>query len=505
MKKVFLIRPPYMFYDKNGILNEVPRIAPDMALLSLGTFLKQENIDVELIDMQIDYGIAMNKYDQDVIDSLLIQDLVKRKNEILWIGLSLFYSSYNGLDLASKIYTKLSDIPLFLGGYFPSSSYEVILKEYSFISGIIQGDGEKACASISHSIMKGIKTPNNNIPNLIWLNDGILIKNPFKSMPIDELTIMDFSLLKNPNSYNLINLLTSRGCPYKCGYCLERKMRPYSSFSNNWIRKQLQNLNEHMNAKNIFLHDPSFIINKLLLEEKISILEKSKFNFAIECRLDTVSPDCIEKLFRVGVKLIYFGFESASIDSLVRMKKVTCVEKAKKYLVNTQVILKKCFDLGITPVLGVMLSYPGDTIVDFDTTITFIHRIVKLYKDTSLNIQNKGGFLFSAQITRIEIGSDLCKEIDKNYKNVILENNHDSIGQRTVLASSEGITLDIANKYREKINLMSQESFTSLTIQRFNDYLSFPIKGFIKNNSDIIKNNGTIAYQDVLERESLVF
>ena len=112
--------------------------------------------------------------------------------------------------------------------------HNAFMEKYPFITAIVRGDGEAAALQISRSLAQGRSFLSDQTPNLAWLDEGEIRATPIQPMTLDDLPIFDFRPLRNPCCYQIIDLMTSRGCPFRCSYCLENTMRPYAAHPPDW-------------------------------------------------------------------------------------------------------------------------------------------------------------------------------------------------------------------------------------------------------------------------------
>src|SRR5512143_2415032 len=102
------------------------RVSPPLGILSLGTYLIEHGVPAELIDVQVDFGFGLTAAAQRVICQRVARYLQGQADAIAWVGLSQLSNSASGVMLAEEIRAVLPEIPIVLGGYFPSSNYELV-------------------------------------------------------------------------------------------------------------------------------------------------------------------------------------------------------------------------------------------------------------------------------------------------------------------------------------------------------------------------------------------
>lgn len=497
MKKVVLIAPANDFAGNTNVTHLTAPIAPPLGILSIGSYLVQHGVPVELIDVQMDFGFGLTlAADQQVCEDVA-HYLASQADAIAWVGISQLSNSGSGIRMAQAIHEALPNLPIILGGYFPSNTYQLLLKKFPFITAIVRGDGEVAALYLSHCFAEGRSFFVKDSPNLAWLEAGEIRVTPVRPIILDELPIMDFRLLKHYADYQLIDLVTSRGCPFNCNYCLESSMRPYAVYAPTWVVRQLAHLEAELPNERIFIYDPVFGLGQKRTREICRILGKYRFTYGIESRVDVLSPNQIPALREAGVETIFWGLESASPSTLQRMNKVRSKVKAKSYIKQALEVLKVCFEQGLTPVIPFMLSFPGDIEADYQTSLELVKEVVHLHTQVAAQTGLEPGFAVYSFYTKVYDGSYLAQQIGKDSLQVILRD-ESFIGERTILSPSPDVDLEITKRYQAQI--ASQATYTVLALARMAQYYAFSLSDFLAAHPELTDERGVTIFGDSLRR-----
>lgn len=495
-KKTILIAPPNDFAGNANVAKFTTLLAPPMSILALGSYLSAHSVPVALIDVQMDFGFGLTHDAERIVARRVAQHLQDQADDIAWIGISQLSNAGTGVVIAQEIHTALPDIPIIFGGYFPSSAYRSLLEAYPFIAAVVRGDGEATALEISRSLARGRPFTHDEIPNLVWLDRYGVHTTSRQHMVLDELPILDFRLLRNPHNYQNIDLMTSRGCPFRCNYCMEGRMRPYAAHSPSWVDQQLAHLEAETPNDHVFIYDPIFGLGRERTLEMCQILGKRRFSYAMESRADVLSPDLIPVLREAGVETIYLGIESASAETLVRMSKLPSVSKANKYMVSALALLEACFENDMMPVIGFMLGFPGDTEADYQATLAFVKQVRQLHDRVIAQTGVETGFVLFALYTKIYEGSPLAEIMD-DFPRAVLRS-EPFVGERTVLSPTPGIDLETTKRYQGEI--VRHGAYTPLAIDRFRSYYCFSMDEFVAEHPELTDEQGVTVLGDSQRR-----
>ncbi len=499
MKKDVLIVPGN---DLTSYIKLTQLISPPLGVLAIGSYLMKHGIPVEIIDVQMDFGFGRTCTSEHLVSQRVAQYLLTQADDIAWIGISQLSNFFGGIDLARKIHRVLPGVPIIFGGYFPSSNYRTLLKKYTFITAIVRGDGEIAALKISRSLNQDQSFLSEQTPNLAWLDNDEVLTAPVKPLLINDLPIMDFRLLRNPKNYQIISMMTSRGCPFRCNYCLESSMRSYGVYAPEWIDRQLKHLEAVMPNNYIFIYDATFGIGRKRTLNLCRVLNKHRFTYGVESRVDVIRPDLIPLLHKSGVKTIYWGIESASAATLLRMNKVRSLNSAQGYIEYALKVLETCFENGVIPSIGFMLSFPGDSEDDYQINLAFAKEIKSLYNRISAKTGIRTGFIFYVMNTKIYDGSPLAQCVGKKFPEAILRS-EPFIGERAVISSSPGVDLSTARHFQNEI--VNQAVFTPLTLELMSNCLSFSLEAFLEAYPELTDQQGVTIFGDSFQRFSQAF
>lgn len=494
-RKAVLIAPANDFAGNVNVARFTTPLAPPLGILALGSYLAAHDVPVELIDVQIDFGFGLTRAAERLVAQRVAHYLRDQANTIAWVGISQLSNSGSGIALAQEIRAFLPDTPIVFGGYFPSSVYRLLLEEHPFITAIVRGDGEAAALQISHSLAQGRSFLSGQTPNLAWLDGNEIRTTPTRPMALDDLPILDFRFLRNSSCYQIIDLMTSQGCPFQCNYCLESTMRPYAEHRLDWVARQLAHLETELPNDWIYIYDPTFGLGRERTLELCRALRGRRFTYAVGSRVDVLSPDLIPALREAGIKVIYFGVESASVATLLRMNKVPSEAKARSYLRSAMKVLKACFENDVTPITSFMLSFPGDSETDYQASLVFAEKVSQLHDQVVARTGIETGFIPFAVYTKVYDGSPLAERVAKDFPETALRYGA-FIGEKNVLSPSPGVDLDVAQRYQARIT--RQGAYTSLALERFRRYGAFSMEAFLAAHPELTDEQGITILGDSL-------
>jgi radical SAM superfamily enzyme YgiQ (UPF0313 family) len=164
-------------------------------------------------------------------------------------------------------------------------------------------------------------------------------------------------------------IITARGCPNQCSFCLwpnvffEHKVR-FRSLDN--VMDEIDWLVKTYGMKELFIDDGTFNVSKERVIDFCRRLTEKDYDllWSCSCRVDKVDEEMLSWMKKCGCKLICFGPESASQQTLDRAKKNIDVSMSKKAVDLTR-------KAGIKVHANFMFGFPWETEEDIERTIQF--------------------------------------------------------------------------------------------------------------------------------------
>ncbi|HSQ83502.1 MAG TPA: radical SAM protein [Desulfobacterales bacterium] len=396
---------------------------------------------IKVISIPMDYGLPLGKKGKEQIEKEFLEDLLKIKPKGIGISCTAISQAEEVISLCNLIKAFNPNIFIFLGGYFATLYYEEIFSRTSAVDVIVLGEGEAPALKIVTLLNEDKNPINYNIPNLAWKADGkIHITQKGKSFDLSKKAPLNPDLLRQAERYDILPYAFSRGCPYKCNFCMEEFIRPYRrEVPNDIIQLDLNNLLNRTNAHTLLISDAlfkSFDIFPLL--RSLSL----KVNF--ETRCDILDPSIIADISDVcGV--LALGFESASYNTLKRMNKVKDRSHYERYISNTIAIFKEAVKNEVPLIVFMIAGYPGDKEQDLKESLIFAKNLSK--------IKGPGGHIFKIGECRVYPKTKIY-DLALSLPNVVFDDDG-VFGQNIVRQPSKNFDFATVLSYMKEIYNLS--------------------------------------------------
>jgi anaerobic magnesium-protoporphyrin IX monomethyl ester cyclase len=212
-----------------------------------------------------------------------------------------------------------------------------------------------------------------DVKGLVWRNAGEIVINPDRpfipdldALPLPHhhllpLTKYRMPLMKGPFTF----ILTSRGCPAGCKYCIKHVSYQWSVrlHSPERIMKELWLLHD-LGVHNIHMYADLFTVNREQVIElcRLIIDEQLPIRWTCNSRVDYVDEEMLTLMGRAGCWMISWGIESGNEDILKRAAKGADPKKAT-------LALEWAKKAGIRNWGYFIIGLPGETVETIRQTI----------------------------------------------------------------------------------------------------------------------------------------
>jgi len=335
-------------------------------ILSIGTWImKKSNFKVRIIDCLV----------EDNYEEIIKNELSKK--DILLIGISVMSSCVpNALEI-TRLIKKFSPETKIIWGGIHCRLYPEQTIQHHLIDFVCCGEGEKPLLNLAKCLYSG--KPYKDIKGILYKEKEKIIKTPEDDfIDLNEIGMMNYSLL-NPQVFNKKRaiLLTSRGCPHRCTFCINVaiKNRRWRFLTAENVVKEVEYLIRNYGVKIIVFNDESFFVNRDRTEKILDMLLKKKLflKYAGAARADyfskgLITPDMLKKMKKLGFYDIGIGYEFGSQKMLDFIKKDITT---KDQLTAAKMLAES--DIGAT--FSFMTAFPNETKKDTLETIRLIRKI----------------------------------------------------------------------------------------------------------------------------------
>ena len=252
------------------------------------------------------------------------------------------------------------DIITMMGGPHVSFTAMDTLKQYPEIDLIVIGEGEDTIAELTPVLkqkgkwrdVRGIAYRSGDEIIITGKRDFIMDIDRIPSPARHLLPVSRYRALGFP-----VSLITGRGCPYSCIFCLGRKMVGSKVRKRNprLILDEIETIIGY-GFDRINIADDLFTTDiERVREICTGIKERSlKFPWSAFSRVDTVSQEVFDLMAEAGCDSVSFGVETGNPEMLKRIKKGIKLEQV-------HLAVKMCQQAGMIAHESFIIGLPGET------------------------------------------------------------------------------------------------------------------------------------------------
>ncbi|GBD97952.1 MAG TPA: B12-binding domain-containing radical SAM protein [Nitrospirae bacterium] len=377
IKKIALIKPPATYaswYKK-----------PVLGISYIAAYLEENGFDCKIFDA----------YFNNLTEDILARNVVGYNPDIIGIS-SMTHEITQAASIASILKEKLN-VPVVIGGCHVTALPERTLDEFPVFDYGIYGEGEQTMLELLDCLSGSSQQNLKSVRGLVFREEkSIIVNEPrafFTSSQLDELPLPalhhyydnNTEALKDKDAYYV--MMSGRGCPYNCAFCMQVLGRKIRSRSPENICREIEHAVSHYGGHMISFIDELFLNNDKRTEKVLQLMIETglskKIKWAAHTRANIVNPELIDLAKRAGCFSISIGVESGDDEILKAVGKGITVERIKKavkiikgaglaletfFIIGhpneTKETVRKTIDLAAelnptTIAVGIMVPYPG--------------------------------------------------------------------------------------------------------------------------------------------------
>lgn len=387
-------------------------------VLSMATYIKknaQRNIEVNVLDL--------NLYHPSKAEEFLLAKLKSSNWDVVGFSL-MFDQSYSYLDKFFKLVKEANpNILTLLGGASATMSWDLILGEQPFLDAICYSEGEKAMLDLVNAPNFSCELAKDPWVTRAKIKQQFLPPQPVHVDNLNDVINLDYELCethrysmkeafspfafyREEKNVKQFFMVTSRGCPFKCTFCIEPALHG-GTMRYADVDKIIEHIDYlvHSYGMNVLtIYDDQLLLNASRAKELFRRLVPYKLRIEMPngVTLVFIDDEMAHLMRQAGVDTIPLAIESGSdyvlrniINKPLRLPRVKPVVEV---LHNNNIFVQAFMVVGM----------PGET--DKDRQLT-----VDLIKETGIDW---AGFSLATPLRGSKLYK-LCQEkgyIDKNLR-----------------------------------------------------------------------------------------
>jgi len=408
----FLLINPYYPID------ETP--SPPLGLAFIAAVLERADVQVKLLDF------VVYPYSKAVLESAIINFSPH------FVGTTSVTMSFDSaIQVIKDVKSINPDVFTLMGGPHVTFNADATLEIFPELDFIILGEGEETVVELVKAAQS--KSDWKRVKGIAYRDkSGIINTGNRKLVDVNGLPVPARHLVPLGRYRALgmpVSMTSSRGCPFKCIFCVGRKMvgakiryRNPKSVVDEMV--YLHSLNFHQ----INLADDLFTANKqhcLAVCDEI-INRNVTLNWTSFARVDTVTEEVLTRMKAAGCHTVSFGVESGNPEMLKRIKKGITLDQVIE-------AINMCNRAGVIPHASFILGLPGETPETLRETVEFGEKL----KD--MGVQH--GFHLLAPFP----GTEVRDEIDR-YDLKILTHNWPEYHANRAIVETSSVNKEMLNE-----------------------------------------------------------
>jgi radical SAM superfamily enzyme YgiQ (UPF0313 family) len=278
----------------------------------------------------------------------------------------------------------------------------VMIAEHPAVDAVVRGEFEYTAADLARALDNGGDL--SQVNGLTYRDaGGDVRRNPDRVLfePLDKMPFPARHNVKGDGYRAGIYsggqptaMISSRGCPYRCTFCLW----PDVLYGHKFRARSAQNVVDEIEEAvrtfghdEIYFDDDTFTIDRQRVMDICTLITERELEQEVEwiaqCRVDSVDREMLEAMKAANCGYILFGVESGSPKMLKKMRKGITLDKVRAAFELTS-------EVGIKTQAFFLFGIPGETQETISETIEFAKEINASSTQFAVAIPHPGTALY---------------------------------------------------------------------------------------------------------------
>ncbi|HEY97636.1 MAG TPA: radical SAM protein [Dehalococcoidia bacterium] len=331
---------------------EWPGLTPPIGLGYLAETLGSHNIEYDVFDMNLGYGLKK-----------LLRKIDSFKPDL--VGMSMITRYYRAFyKILEEVKKHDNTVKIICGGPHVTIFKEQVLQECPVIDFGVTREGEVALVELCRG-----EVPQENIKGLLYRSNGDIRYTGDREFAtdLDKIPWPRFEKFELKKYFKEISLISSRGCPHQCIFCVRHTLTPkYKARSAEsvgdeleyWYRKGYREFN---------IEDDNFNLIQDRVYAICDEIERRQLKgMVLRCsngiRADRVDRALLKRMREVGFQYLAFGVDAGNDRMLKVVKKGELMEDIEN-------AINDACELGYSIKLFFVIGNPTETTEDVEDMV----------------------------------------------------------------------------------------------------------------------------------------
>lgn len=355
---------------ENPAMTSVP-----LGPLYLVSCLERAGIETRFFDYQL-AGVNRPQRPESILEFL-------EQSEAETLAISCWDHLLPSVLLATRsLKKKHPEKKVILGGLGPTAVSDLIVERFPHVDIVVRGPGESVLPKIIDNL--------NDRPSLMKIPGVCLggeelrphMTDTYAPLPaVDSLPWPAYERI-DLDQYGRIQLVSSRGCPYRCAFCSIPGLwgHKYSCRSIPSFAEEVEFLHLRKGINRIHIIDDTFSASRERVMDFCERIHAScpELKWTCYSRLDLVDEESCQRMAEAGCDTVYFGVENGSNRVLRRIGKRFDTDMA----IEAAEIAGRHFHIIASFIWGL----PFETLEDFGQTIILMYHLTELCKSIEVQL-----------------------------------------------------------------------------------------------------------------------
>lgn len=379
--------------------------------------------------LSIDSYLSQNGYSDVVLENFFACDQAEIERRLRaagadLIGLGCTTDSRGFCWRLAKTAKAINPKVVIVLGNVHATFFAAEIIEHHSVDFCVLGEGEQTMLELVQALDAG-RIDCGSIPGLAWrdpasgkarINDPRPLLGDLDAIGINPKR----RLFVNERGKRQGNMMSSRGCPFACGFCSSS-----SFWGRTWRKRKPERVVEEFQmlvdqgAEVIDLLDDLFTMDQPRAEAICDLLiaRGNQTPWFARARVDCISESLVDKMIAAGCEEISFGIESGDPEMIKRINKKIDLEQAVEVF---QMLRRK----KLVARANFMVGNPGETAATVQASIQLARRmnptsiiasVARVYPRTMLDVEARKYGLVKPEFWYLETGEVPYYTVDMTF------------------------------------------------------------------------------------------